>query len=149
MDAALDRPTLGFVLAVGDVQALAGHVSALLDDAAVKETGITGWLDSLDGVLDMIRSAIAEGKMVSREDLTIDDEGPADLHEVLARCPSAEDAGWPETRQSRLLVRLIDYWLEQICERGKALLHLLIGADDVIEAARSLTTINAIRYPFV
>lgn len=124
-------------------------MSALLDDPALKESGISRWLDDLDSVLDMIRRRITEGRIASREDITIDDDGPADLHELLARCPSAEDAGWPDTAESRLLLRLTDWWLEQIGERGQALLHLLIGADDAIEAAKSLTVLDTIRYPFV
>jgi hypothetical protein len=148
-DAPFARPTLGLLLAVSDLQVLAGHVSVLLDDPALKDSGISSWLDDLDSVLDRIRREITAGRIVSREDITIDDDGPSDLHEILARCPSAEDADWPETGESRLLVRLTDWWLEQIGERGNALLHLLIGADDAVEAARSLAALDSIRYPFV
>lgn len=147
-DAAPDAPTFGLMLALEDLQVLAGHVSALLDDAALNDIGIGSWLGELDNVLGAIRSAIGKGWIISREDLSIEDEGAADLHEVLARRPSAEDVDWPETGQSRLLVRLVDYWLDQIGERGHSLLHLLIGADDVLEAARSLTALGGIRYPF-
>lgn len=148
-DVPFAEPTLGLLRAVSDLQLLAGHVSVLLDDPALNDSGISGWLDDLDSVLDMIRREITAGRMVSREDITIDDEGPSDLHEILARCPSAEDADWPETGESRLLVRLTDWWLEQIGERGNALLHLLIGADDAVEAARSFAALDTIRYPFV
>lgn len=148
-NAAFDQPTLGLLLAVSDVQVLAGHVSALLDHPALKNSGISRWLDDLDTVLDMIRRGITEGGIGFREGITIDDEGPADLHEVLAQCPSAEEVDWPDTAENRLLVRLTDWWLEQIGERGQALLHLLIGADDALEAARSLAALDIIRYPFV
>lgn len=148
-DAPFAQPTLGLLLAVSDLQVLADHVSVLLDDPALKDSGISRWLDDLNSVLDIIRRQVTEGRIVFLEDITIDDDGPSDLHEILARCPSAENADWPETGESRLLVRLVDWWLEQIGERGNALLHLLIGADDALEAARSLAALNSIRYPFL
>lgn len=147
-DVPFAQPTLGLLRAVSDLQVLAGHVSVLLDAPALNDSGISGWLDDLDSVLDMIRREITAGRMVSREDI-IDDEGPSDLHEILAQCPSAEDVDWPDTGESRLLIRLTDWWLEQIGERGQTLLHLLIGADDAVEAAKSFAALDTIRYPFV
>jgi hypothetical protein len=142
-----DVPTQGLILAVADLQVLVGHVAVLLNDEYLKGSGIIDWLSNLDDVLRTLESSILHGRLTCREELTIDDEGPADLAEILAQRCFSENEAWPETGQSTLLAKLIDYWLDQVTARGHSLLHLLLGAEDVVGAAESLTKLNDIRYP--
>ena len=46
--------------------------------------------------------------------MTIDAGGLSELAEMLAQRCFSEDEDKPETGQSKLLAKLIDYWLDQV-----------------------------------
>lgn len=146
-DEKLDSPMQALLLAVEDMRLLVGHVANLLSNECMAEVGITRWLNRLDEVVTAIVSSVRSGKISSVHKFTIDDEVPESLENALHSRFYAEELNWPATAHYSLLARLVDYWLDQICARGLSLLHLIIDADDVISAGKSLAKLNEIRYP--
>ncbi|RLM50361.1 hypothetical protein DVK02_17410, partial [Halobellus sp. Atlit-31R] len=90
---------------------------------------------------------VATGRMSSRLQITMEDEEASGLEQALSHAWESEDNDWPDQPEFQLLPKLMGYWIKQIRDRGYSLLHLIIGADDMIEAARSLTKLNAVTYP--
>ena len=146
-DSADDPLTRALLPAVQDMQILAGHVFALLDGPVAQEAGITEWLQRLQAELELIRESVISGKMSSRLLITMEDEEASGLEQALSHAWQSEDNDWPDHPEFQLLAKLMGYWIKQIQDRGYSLLHLIIGADDMIEAAKSLTKLNAVSYP--
>ena len=142
-----DPLTRAILPAVQDMQTLVGHVFALLDGPVAKEAGITQWLQRLQAELDLIRESAATGRMSSRLQITMEDEEASGLEEALSHGWDSEDNDWPDQPEFHLLAKLMGYWLKQVQDRGRSLLHLIIGADDMIGAAKSLTKLNEVSYP--
>ena len=142
-----DPLTRALLPAIHDMQTLVGHVFALLDGPIAKEAGITEWLQRLQAELELVQESVATGRLSSRPQITMEDEEASGLEQALSHAWESEDNDWPDQPEFQLLAKLMGYWLKQIQDRGYSLLHLIIGADDMIEAAESLAKLNAVRYP--
>lgn len=142
-----DPLTRALLPAIQDMQTLVGHVFTLLDGPVATEAGITEWLQRLHAELELIRESVVTGRMSSRLQITMADEDASGLEQALSHAWESEDNDWPDQPEFHLLAKLMGYWLKQIQDRGYSLLHLIIGADDMIEAAKSLTKLNAVSYP--
>lgn len=142
-----DPLTRALLPAIRDMQIIVGHVYALLDGPVAQEAGIIEWLKHLQAELDISHEAVISGRMAAREVVTMDDEEPAGLDDALSRAWDSEANDWPDQAEFHLLARLTGYWIQQVRDRGYALVHLMIGADDLIEAADSLQKLGEVRYP--
>lgn len=147
IDLSYDVFVRGMLYAIQDMRSLVGHVRALLDGPFADRTGIKDWLVHLDDVLQRLDQSFIVGRISGEDHLTIDDEGPADLDNALQLPWESGDQEWPEEAEFQLLSRLIEYWIDETQKRGYMLFHLLIGADDIVGAGKSLAKINEIGYP--
>ena len=142
-----DLLTRALLPALQDMQTLVSHVFALLDGLVAEEAGITEWLQRMQAELELVRESVDTGRLSSRSQITMDDEEASGLEQALSHVWKNEDNDWPDQPEFQLLAKLMGYWLKQIQDRGHALLHLILRADDLIEAAESLEKLNAVRYP--
>jgi hypothetical protein len=142
-----DPLSRGLAPAIADMKTLVDHVAALLDGPLLENVGISGWLVELHQALDHVRASLLSGELAKLDTITIDDDAPSSLESALSRAPTVEDAGWPDLPEFLLLRTLVDYWVQQLKARGYSLLHLLIGADDLIEAAASFAHLEKVTYP--
>jgi hypothetical protein len=133
--------------ATKDMQILVGHVYALLDGPVADEAGIINWLKRLQAELDISHKAVITGRMSSRELIAMEDEEPAGLEDALSGAWDSENNDWPDQPEFHLLAKLAGYWIQQVQDRGQALVYLMIGADDLMGAAHSLEKLGEIRYP--
>lgn len=133
--------------AIEDMQILVGHAYALLDGPVAQEAGIVEWLKRLQAELELSHNSVITGRMSSRGQITMEDEEPAGLEDAISGAWDSDDNDWPDQPEFHLLARLMGYWVRQVEVRGLALVHLMIGADDLIEAADSLQKLDEIRYP--
>jgi len=142
-----DPLTRALLPAINDMQILVGHVYALLNGPVAEEAGIIEWLKRLQAELGISREAVISGSLSAREVITMEDEEPAGLDDALSQAWESGDSDWPDQTEFDLLARLMEYWIQQVRDRGYALVHLMIGADDLLEAADSFKKLGEIRYP--
>lgn len=76
----------------------------------------------------------------------MEDEEPAGLEEALSLAWDSEDNDWPDQPESHHFAKLTGYWISQVPDRGYALVHTLIGADDLIRAAHTPQKLDEVRY---
>ena len=146
-DAPVDPLAKALLPAIKDMQILVGHVHALLNGPVAEEAGVSEWLKRLQAELDLAYDAVMSGRMSSRGVITMEDEEPAGLDDALSQAWDSEDNDWPDQPEFHLLAKLTGYWIRQVRDRGYALVHLMIGADDLIEAAQSLQKLGDVSYP--
>jgi len=135
-----DPLTRALLPAIKDMQILVGHVYALLNGPVAEEAGIIEWLKRLQAELDLSHEAVITGRLSAREIITMEDEEPATLDDALSQAWESDNSDWPDQPEFDLLARLTEYWIQQVRDRGYALVHL-------IEAAHSLRKLGEIRYP--
>lgn len=133
--------------AIEDMQILVGHAYALLDGPVADEAGIIEWLKRLQAELELSHDSVTTGRLSSRDQITMEDEEPAGLDDALSHAWDSGDTEWPDQPEFHLLARLAGYWVLQVQHRGRELVHLMIGAHILTEAADSLKKLNEIRYP--
>lgn len=139
--------------AIDDFLAFSAHIRVLLKDKFAVRIGIVEWLDRIDASMEALVAVLETGElevMRANED-TSDEFGQ--LEYELENCWLAENFEdefaklCPESIGCETLTALVEYWVDQIKERGWAIHGILIGSEGVLEVGNALANIRNINYP--
>lgn len=145
--------------AISDLLTMIIHVRKLLNDKFSIKVGVIDWLNEAEEVFKNVLKYISneENLFTVATDYGYDNHEILDcIEELLQNCWSEDKRivlkiidKHPKTSGSYLAVRLIDFWIQEIVNRGFFIHGLLQGSIVCDDAEEIFQILDEIRYPFI